>query len=303
MYISAVIPTKNRAGDLLNAVKSVIEQSRVPNELIIIDQSETDVSRNLIKALLSGNAGIELRYVYDTNISGLVDAKRVAVNESGGDIICFLEDDVVLESSYIYETELLFLNSPKMMGCCGVTTNLPPLNKNYVFLFHLFHKGIFHDQRVGVHGFSAKTPAELIQSRYLSGGISSYRKEVFDRVFYDLKNDFFMLEDIDFSSRAADCFGASHFCINPNAKLAHYMSPINRAVFEKKYTRKLREFIVFYKKNKYKPRAEFDLLLLLVGLLLEAFFMAFKQRKVAPIVGYFKGLLIGFKWNINKGFQ
>lgn len=303
MYISAVIPTKNRADDLLNAVESIVKQSRVPDELIIIDQSETDVTRDLIKALLSDNTGIKLRYVYDTNISGLVDAKRVAVNESSGDLICFLEDDVVLESSYIFETELLFLNNPKMMGCCGVTTNLPPLSKNYVFLFHLFHKGIFYDARVGVHGFSEKTSAKLIQSRYLSGGISAYRKEVFENISYDLKNDFFMLEDIDFSTRAADYFGDSHFCINPNAKLAHYMSPINRAVFAQKYARKLREFLVFYKKHKNKPKSTFHLLLLLAGLLLEAISMSLKVRGLSPLIGYMKGFLAGVRWDISKGTQ
>lgn len=300
--ITVIIPTKNRHKDLLIAVSSIVTQSLLPTQLIIVDQSETPVSKSLIEDLIKQTC-INLTYIYDKSITGLVQAKKIGVSFSSGNIVCFLEDDIELDNSYLQEMKLAFELNPTLLGCCGVVTNLGSIPKYYTSLFHLFHRGIFHDQRVGVHGFTEQLSSKLIPSRYLSGGTSAYRRNVFENIFYDLKNDFFMLEDIDFSSRAADYFGASHFFINPNAKLAHYMSPINRAVFEKKYTRKLREFIVFYKKNKHKPRAEFDLLLLLVGLLLEASLMSFKQGKTAPIVGYFKGLLIGFKWDVNKDYQ
>mgnify|MGYP000465487560 CR=1 FL=1 len=39
MIISAVIPTKNRPHDLLQAVRSILSQKRLPDQLIIIDQS------------------------------------------------------------------------------------------------------------------------------------------------------------------------------------------------------------------------------------------------------------------------
>ena len=38
--ITAVIPTKNRPLDLPHAVTSILNQSRIPNELVIIDQSD-----------------------------------------------------------------------------------------------------------------------------------------------------------------------------------------------------------------------------------------------------------------------
>ena len=38
--IAAVIPTRNRPVDLGKAVKSIIAQQRLPEALIIIDQSE-----------------------------------------------------------------------------------------------------------------------------------------------------------------------------------------------------------------------------------------------------------------------
>ena len=69
-----------------------------------------------------------------------------------GDIVCFLEDDVVLEPDYLRNIEAGFIERPAMVGSCGIVTNLPPLPPFYSRLFHFFHRGIFHDPRVGVTG-------------------------------------------------------------------------------------------------------------------------------------------------------
>lgn len=299
MKISAVIPTKNRVEDLVKAVESILVQSRPPDELLIIDQSVDITGQSKVESLFKFiEYGPLLKYIYDPKITGLVDAKRVAVDKSDGDIICFLEDDIVLEGDYIQQIEAVFLADDEMMGCCGVTTNLPPLSSNYVYFFHLFHQGIFHDARVGVHGFTERSDLSLIPSRYLSGGISAFRKEVFEKVPYDLKNNFFMLEDIDFSTRAADYFGDQHFYINPKAKLAHYMSPVNRAVYGKRYARKLREFIVFYKKNKRDFLDFISLLWLLFGMLIEALVVSVTSLRLGPILGAIKGVYDGVRWKV-----
>ena len=298
MLISAIIPTKNRAVDLINAVQSILRQARLPDELIVVDQSENDLARAEIKLLLEASGdSMRLIYIYDPTISGLVDAKRVGTSHSSGDIICFLEDDVVLEPCYIQEMEHAFDAHPEMMGCCGVVTNLPELPSEYVRFFHLFHCGIFHDPRVGVHGYASKNHDDLIPSRYLSGGTSAFRKAVFEKVPFDLANGFFMLEDIDFSMRATRVFG-NRFFINTRSRLAHYMSPVNRAILGKKYRRKLREFLVFYKKHGVGVLQLACLLWLLVGLWAEAALNAIRSRNLGPLTGYVMGIWDGMCWSV-----
>jgi len=300
LRISVVIPTKNRPTDLLKAVASVISQNRVPDQLIMVDQSDSDASRAEIEDMVSGAARpIQLVYVYDTGIKGLVHAKQVGVSKSDGDVVCFLEDDVVLEPDYTKQMELAFENHPAMMGCCGVMTNLPELPSNYVLFFHLFHRGIFHDFRVGVHGHLAGMDDGLIPSRYLSGGTSAFRKDVFGQVPFDLANGFFMLEDIDFSMRAVKAFGDC-FYINPAARLAHYMSPVNRAVLGNKYRRKLREFLVFYKKHGTGVTQLAALIWLLVGLWAEAMLTSLRTRNPSPLAGYIRGVLDGLCWTVRN---
>jgi GT2 family glycosyltransferase len=295
-----IIPTKNRFDDLLKAVASIISQHRLPEELILVDQSDSDASRKKIQDMMVMVANaVQLIYIYDPSINGLVHAKQVGVSNSGGDVVCFLEDDVVLEAHYIEHMERAFCDYPSMMGCCGVTTNLPKLPFNYVWFFHFFHRGIFHDPRVGVHGHLLGKDGTMIPSRYLSGGTSAFRKNVFEKVPFDLANGFFMLEDIDFSMRAANVFGDC-FYINPGARLAHHMSPLNRAVLGKKYQRKLREFLVFYKKHGVGIAQLASLLWLLVGLWLEAMLAAFRARNMSPLTGYLRGAWDGLRWTVRN---
>lgn len=299
MRLTAVIPTRNRPGDLGKAVASVLDQTRLPDELIVVDQSPGHESRQVVEGLMQGDGPMRLDYVHDTAISGLVDAKRVAAGRAGGDVVCFLEDDIVLDADYFEQIERGFVERPEMLGCCGVVTNLPPLPPLYVGLFRLFHRGMFADRRVGIHGFASGRGYALIASDYLSGGLSAYRREVFESVPFDTANDLFMTEDIDFSTRAAHRFGARFF-INPNARLAHHMSPANRAAVGARQRRKVREFFVFYKKRRERLADALNFFWLLCGLAIEACFAAVRYRRPAALGGYAAGLLDGLRWRVRE---
>ena len=245
--ISTVIPTLNRPDGLLEAVSSVLEQSRLPDELVIIDQSQDDRSSRAVHDLfLSCGPQPKLIYIHDTNVKGLVEAKERGVQESSVDIISFIEDDVVLMPNYFEMMEKGFKQKPDMLGCSGVLLHIPTYTKIYRILFHIFHRGIFYDPRIDVHKNGKEHGVEedkiiMSQSTYLSGGISAYRRGVFDKVKFDTMNGFFMYEDIEFSTRASLYFGKENFFINHAMKLDHRMSPINRIRLESRWKRKLCE--------------------------------------------------------------
>ena len=281
---------------------SIYAQTRLPEELLIVDQSPDAASRERVEALAARHSGrLVLNYILDPSIRGLVHAKQVAAAKAAGDIVCFLEDDEVLEPGYLAAVEQGFHDQPVMLGCCGLVTNLPPLPAGYVRLFHLFHRGIFRDRRVGVHGHFERENAAailpLIQSDYISGGLSCWRREVLAQVPFDVENDFHMLEDIDFSTRAAAEFGPRFF-INPNARLEHRMSPVNREVLGPRQRRKLREYILFYRKRAARPGALWQLGWLLVGLGLEAAAQCFRARSLAPLGGLIAGIADGVRWKM-----
>jgi glucosyl-dolichyl phosphate glucuronosyltransferase len=294
MLLTAVIPTRNRPHDLCEAVASILVQKRMPDELIIVDQSPGPESEQAVRKMFSGVDRIALVYVHDTRIAGLVPAKKESVGLARGDLVCFLEDDVVLEPDYLAEIERGFVEHQNMLGCCGVVVKQPPLPPGYNAIFHLFHRGIYRDPRVGVHGYFSGTGHALIPSRTLSGGLSAWRREVFKEIPFDVENGFFMLEDMDFSTRAWRRFG-ERFFINPNARLEHHMSPVNREQLGVRQSRKLREYLLFYKKRRDWPRALPALLWLIPGLFLEALFQAVSSRAFSPVAGFFRGLWQGIR--------
>ena len=292
--LTLIIPTKNRPNDIQKAIKSVLFQTRLPDELIVVDQSKDNLSKLAIKKNVINCQKIKLIYIHDTKIKGLVDAKRVGVKNASGDIICFIEDDVYLEPSYLKEIELGFMKYPKMLGCCGVVTNQSKILPLYSLIFHFFHIGIFADPRVTFNFLPHKLNIKsLIPSDKLSGGISAWKKNVFNSVSFDLNNDFHMFEDIDFSTRVAKHFG-NFLYINPNVRLAHYCSQTNRDVLDIRQRRKVRECFTYYKKRKDWPSATLSFYWLLIGMLLEAIFQSFSCVSLKPIHGYLLGLQDGY---------
>jgi GT2 family glycosyltransferase len=282
----------NRPKDLKRAIKSILAQGKLPNQLVIIDQSSDDKSESAVKNLLNKKKFIDLKYILDSSINGLVDAKRVSLKFANGSLIFFLEDDIVLEADYLKQMELGFTKDPNMIGCSGVITNPPKAGFLYKFLFKIFHRGIFEDNRINMHGKYNGNNKNLKQSNMMCGGASAWRREVFDNVEFDVANGFHMLEDIDFSTRVARHYGSRLF-INPNAKLAHYCSPINRDVLDIRQRRKLTECFTYYKKRKDWPNATISFYWLLLGMFLEAIFQSFSSLSLKPIQGYLLGLQDG----------
>ncbi len=292
MKISTVIPTKNRPHDLLVAVKSITRQIRKPDQLVIIDQSGDVLGRDLVRAEMQRFSEVELTYVHDQAISGLVAAKAESLKFATGDVICFLEDDVVLEDDYIAEIENGFLGETTMLGCSGVITNPPTAGRLYLLMFNIFHRGIYRDGRPLIYAGITHQSNALVASDVLSGGLSAWRAKVFDAVSFDVRNGFHMLEDFEFSRRAFRFFGP-YFFINPKARLEHNFSAINRDFLDLRHRRKVVEFILYYKKNSQLPFALTSLLWLLAGQCLDAVAQSFRVRSLKPLVGAFRGLVDG----------
>ena len=301
--LSAVIPTRNRPDDLVKAVASVLAQTRLPEECLIIDQSPGNESQVKVESMLAeharqqaerGQRAMRLIYVHDQSIPGLVAAKHDAVGRASGNLICFLEDDLVLEPEYLANMERGFSEHPDMVGSCGVMTNVPRMPFGYASIYKFFHRGIFIDERIGVFYSERSTNDHLIPCITLCGGISAWRREVFALVPFDIVNGFHMMEDIDFSTRVAMQYGPRLF-INPSARTAHNFSPINRDKRGDAYRRKVVEAVIFFKKRRSLPWALVHFLWLLVGLSIEALFKSIAHRSFYPIRGLCGGLFAGLR--------
>ena len=292
LTLSAIIPTKNRPDDLIRAVDSIVAQTRPPQELLIIDQSDGMASEDAIRGRFANVTGTTLVYIHDTAITGLVDAKRVGSERATTDIVCFLEDDVVLAPDYMEQIEWGFTTQPDMWGCSGIITNMARSSPFYLVAQAIFFRGIFRDPRLPLTARALEGTSQLTLCDVLSGGLSSWRRDVFRHVQFDTANRFFMFEDMEFSTRVVQALG-HHLYINPRARLLHLSSAVNRDRHGTRQHRKMREALIFYKKRRSWAGSTSGLLLVSVWWLTEALVQAVRLRSVGPLAGYVRGVAEG----------
>ena len=289
MNISAIIPTKNRCEDLIKAVKSILDQKRLPEQLIIIDQSSESCEKTLLN-VLKFPPKMMLTYVYDTSITGLVEAKSKSLDYAKGDLVCFFEDDIILEFDYLEQIEKEFLINPKIIGCSGIITNATSSGLLYRWVYRITHIGIFRDPRPDIYARLATESNTIIASNVINGGLSAWRKSVFDTVKFDLITRFHMMEDFEFSTRVSAQFPDSLF-ITSSARLEHHYSPLNREGQIKSVERKVREYLLFYKKNRSLRGSRIALSILMTGLFLDAIIKSIIQFKIGYLKYYFRGFI------------
>lgn len=290
--ITVVIPTKNRHADLMVALRSVASQSRIPDEIVIIDQSAEEINlarRHDVQGWFAGRS--QILWIHDRSIPGLVAAKREGVRISSYKIVCFLEDDVVLDPDFISELVDAMHADDGLVGCSGVVTDVP-FGPAYALLHRIFHRGLFDDPRPWIYSNWRRLETAPIPSIALSGGLSAWRRMVFEHVSFDTINGFHMLEDIDFSTRVAMAT-KQRMAIIPTARLEHHFAHAGRASMGHREARKVCEYITFLRT---RPHRRVDLLWLgwvLVGVAMMAIATSAKNRSFRPVAGMLRGLRDG----------
>jgi len=91
---SVIIPTYNRAEFLSKAIKSLLQQTYMNWELIVVDDGSTDNTRELV----NGFEDSRIHYIWQENSERAV-ARNNGIRLSKGEFICFLDsDDYFLEN-------------------------------------------------------------------------------------------------------------------------------------------------------------------------------------------------------------
>jgi GT2 family glycosyltransferase len=288
LTFSVVIPTKNRLSGLLDVLSSILCQSLIPDNIIIIDQSDRTNSAS-IKKIFNSFSYSSYRYIYNNKITGLVEAKKHSLKYINTDLIFFLEDDEILLEDYFLNMYKVFVSKKYIYGLSGIITNHPKNSFFYLLFFNLFHVGIFNDKRPSLfYKYSNGFTNDLISSDKISGGVSAWKASVFNFVKFDTTNNLHFTEDIDFSTRVAKKFRNSLF-ISLNSKLMHFPNTTSRdyaAVMQ----RKIQEYKVFI----YKRLSIINLIAfiwLLIGFFMESIFLSIKNLNIKYFVSFIRGLI------------
>jgi GT2 family glycosyltransferase len=243
--ISVVICTKDRLNDLEECVRSIIRQSSAPLELVIVDASSTKLVEKHVREL-HRRVPYVCKYIKQTS-GGLTHARNIGVKRSAGDIILFLDDDVILDSEYLHNIEENYKGDTELGGVEG----LVQMERSTVF-WRLFNYAFLLDSpRKGIllsSGFSTYPEKPVkIRVETLSGCNMSYRSRIFQSFSFDESlTGYGYVEDQDFSYRV----GKEHrLVLEPRAKLFHKISQVERSDSRSLYRQIVRNLHYFLSKN------------------------------------------------------
>lgn len=236
MIVSVIIPTYNRTRELEDTLESIIAQTKLPKEVLIVDDSGNDEIQNLIEQKKNEfkSKGAILKYIRNEKERSLTIARNIGVEHSAGDIILFLDDDVILESEYIEEILKVYKENLNALGVQGYITNM--FSKNIITkIRNTIEKFFFlwypENNKCRVQPAAPTYPSPLektIRCQWLVGANQSYRRDVFKEFRFDenLKR-YSYKEDMDFSYRVYRRYPDTLY-ITPYAKLIHIGSNVAR---------------------------------------------------------------------------
>ncbi len=230
--LAVIIPTLNRPDDLRAAVRTLLTQTVLPRQLIIVDQSPRDDSERAIAELFEGAGDqvcgqVTLKYIRDPEISGAATARNQALRHSRSDVVLFLDDDVELEADFVETMLRAYQENPEVTGVSGIVTNYVPKPLLSRLWSRVFVRGPFHDDRQAVY-FRAddlRHSAPLRVTRF-GGGLMSFRSSAIRDARFDASlKGASEGEDVDFCMQLGP---AAKLVIHPGARLVHKISPVGR---------------------------------------------------------------------------
>jgi glycosyltransferase involved in cell wall biosynthesis len=201
MKISIVIPTYNRNKHLHNCLVSILHQTKSPYEVIVVNNAKNDEVKkilNIAERRFKKN-NIKIFYIQNKENSGSA-ARNLGAFRAKGDLVAFLDDDVILNKNYYYEIEKVFLKNNNIMGVQGIDASRFQFHKNfknsftYRWIYRLMKffqiSGYYENECARVlpslcvtHPYTGFK--KLIQSQWISTCAGVFSKKVFSKFRFD----------------------------------------------------------------------------------------------------------------------
>lgn len=247
MKFSLIVCTYMRPVPLMKLLDSVGRQTLYPDQIIIVDGSLNYDTQSVLEK----NPVQNLSYSLATDQQrGLTRQRNYGIDlvDDAIEIVCFLDDDTVLEDDYFENLIHTYIDFPEALGAGGYIANetdsefvgdtyRPTIHEYYYdgwkrqdgSRFVLRKRlGLDSDRPPGFsplfsHGRSVgflPPSGKVYEVEQLMGGVASFRKSVFETHRFSTHFEGYGLyEDADFSLRIAK---SGKLYLNTAARLNHY---------------------------------------------------------------------------------
>lgn len=253
MFCSLILCTYKRPQSIISLLETVKSQTIYPDEILVIDGSPDNETKEVIR---QGDYKNLVYYQASPNERGLTKQRNVGIRllSRDSEIVCYLDDDTILEQNYFEEVLKAFWSDRSIVGVGGVATNENRWNpivtgvnynpyKTYLFDGFYYQEGLRNVVRniLGLqsnlgpgkmpefsHGRTCGFPltGKIYECDLLIGMSFAFKKEVLQKIkFSTYFEGYGLYEDADFCIRAKQ-FGK--LVINTNARLEHHHDPLGR---------------------------------------------------------------------------
>jgi len=245
--VAFVVPTKDREPDLRKMLHSLADQTRRPDQVIVVDGSDP-----VIKHVLAEFPELSIDYVREFPPS-LSRQRNAGMAKLRADITLagYLDDDLVLECDAVEKMCAFWNAAPEEYGGAAfVITNAPRTPMTKIMSYAGLDDRI--PGKVVSTGCASPVgcPEKNIDVDWLCGGATVWRVSVVKTFDYD---EWFqgtgLWEDIEFSYRVSEKY---HLAIVASAKVAHYHHPILSEKYILLGQWQVLNRIYFVRKNSYR---------------------------------------------------
>ncbi|RJO62171.1 glycosyltransferase family 2 protein, partial [candidate division WS5 bacterium] len=191
MTYSIVVPTKDRPLDLQNCVRSIMNQTALPYEIIVSDSSSGKINKEnkqYCEDIVKG----KLKLNHISTSPGVNKQRNTGANEATGDIIFFVDDDIVMQKDYAEKVLEVYKmkkgeNIGGVQGTISNYFNQTWINRTFKKLFFMTRASINEKSRFlpSLGYIYIYMPKEIIEVEALSAGLCSYYRNVFYEFRFD----------------------------------------------------------------------------------------------------------------------
>ncbi len=180
--IGVAIPCYNYGSYLVEAIQSVLNQTRPVDKILIIDDGSSDNTQEIARVYVERYKHIE--FIRHEKNRGIIPTFNRAIKTLNTDYVCLLGADNRFMSNYIEEATRV-LDSDESVGIAYTDFALfGPLASSMFSRFPKDHRGESIDHKIYPVHFPEFTPerAKKIEKANFIHGSSVYRKSIFDAV-------------------------------------------------------------------------------------------------------------------------
>ncbi len=242
--VSAIIPTMSRPTDLALTVASLMAQTALPGEVIVVDAGADDDTARLVENFRLAFRGAD--FIYERAAPGLPGQRNAGLARARGDVVLFLDDDVTLAPDFLAAL-LGAMEDGAVGGACGVIVNQRLPGRYTRFLQWLFRQPRYARrsflQRSGLPTFLYR-PAAPAAVKILTGCDMAFRRAALGGFRFDARLNYF--DDDDVSLTAAR---RGMLLQVPAARVEHRLAPAARPEATAKVRRRVLEQRLLHRRH------------------------------------------------------